>query len=104
MASYSGIRGSARGPGGFSPTFPIAQGTREGCILSPLLFFIFCANVMRVLERVNLDEGAVRMSALSLVAILCAGDVVLLARCNSDLQILLNAFSEFCNGLHEQIA
>ena len=44
------------------------------------------------------------MGALSLVAILFADDVVLLARCLSDLQLLLNAFSEFCNCLHEQIA
>ena len=41
MALYNDIKGSARGPDGFSPTFPIAQGTREGCILSPLLFLIF---------------------------------------------------------------
>ena len=103
MALYSGIRGSARGPNGFAPTFLIAQGAREGCILSPLLFLIFFADAMRVLERVHLDEGAIRMGALSLVGILFADDVVLLARCISDLQ-LLNAFSEFCNGLHEQIA
>ena len=59
---------------------------------------------MRVLERVHLDEGAIMMGALSLVGILFADDFVLLARCISDLQLLLNAFSEFCNGLHEQIA
>ena len=59
---------------------------------------------MRVLERVHLDEGAIRMGALSLVGILFADDVVLLARCISDLQLLLNAFSDFCNGLHAQIS
>ena len=41
IALYSDIKGSARGPDGFSATFPITQGTREGCILSPLLFLIF---------------------------------------------------------------
>ena len=44
------------------------------------------------------------LGALSLVCILFADDVVLLARCIADLQKLLNAFSDFCNTLHEQIA
>ena len=44
------------------------------------------------------------MGALSLGANFFADDVALLARCLSDLQMSLNAFSEFCNGLHEQIA
>ena len=95
MALYRGIRGSARGPNGFSPTFPIAQGTREGCILSPLLFLIFFADAMRILERVKLNEGAIMMGALSLAAILFVDDLVLLARCLSDLQMLLNAFNFF---------
>ena len=57
-----------------------------------------------MLERVELDEGAIMLGALSLVSILFADDVVLLARSISDLQMLLNAFSDFCNTLHEQIA
>ena len=57
---------------------------------------------MRVLETVNLDEDAIMMGALSEVVILFADDVVLLARCISDI-LLLNAFSEFCHSLHEQI-
>ena len=74
IALYSDIRGSARGPNGFSPTFPIAQGTREGCILSSPLFLIFFADAMRVLESVNLDEGAIMIGALSLAGILFADD------------------------------
>ena len=101
IALYSDIKGSARGAGGFSPTFPIAQCTREGCILSPLLFLIFFADAVQVLERVELDEGAIMLGALSLVSILFADDVVLLARSISDLQILLNAFFDFCNTLRE---
>ena len=67
--------GSARGLCGFSPTFPIAQGTREGCILSPLLFLIFFADIICVLEPVNLDEGPIMMGALYLARILFADDV-----------------------------
>ena len=102
MALYSGISGSIRGPNGFPQTSPIAQGTREVVILRPLLFLIFFGDAMRVVSSMNLDEGAIIMGALSLVKILFADDVVLLARCISDI-LLLNALSEFCHSLHEQI-
>ena len=92
MALYSDIEGSAMGPDGFSPS---SQGTREGCTLRPLLFLIIFVDAMRVLERVELDEGAIMLGALSLVGMLFADDVVLLARFISDLQMLLNAFSDF---------
>ena len=70
----------------------MARGTREGCILSQLLFLIFFADAIRVLEPVNLELGDIVMGALSLVGILFADDVVLLARCIPGLQMLLNAF------------
>ena len=70
----------------------------------PASFPDFFADAVRALERAELDEGAIMLGALSLVCILFADDVVLLARCISDLQKLLNAFSDFCNTLHEQIA
>ena len=59
---------------------------------------------MQALERVELGEGAILLGALSLVSILFADDVVLLARSISDLQMLLNAFFDSCNTLHELIA
>ena len=66
MALYSDIEGSAMGPDGFSPS---SQGTREGCTLRPLLFLIIFVDAMRVLERVELDEGAIMLGALSLVIV-----------------------------------
>ena len=45
-----------------------------------------------MLERVELGEGAIMLGALSLVGILLADDVLLLARSISDLQLLLNAY------------
>ena len=92
MALYIVISRGRPKADGFSPTFPIAQGTREACILSPLLFLILFADAMRVLERVELDKGAIMLGALSLVGILLADDVLLLARSISDLQLLLNAY------------
>ena len=42
MALYEETRATVRTEGGFSPSFRIQQGTREGCLLSLLLFLIFC--------------------------------------------------------------
>ena len=92
---------------GFSPTFPILQGTREGCILSPLLFLIFFLDAMAALERVQLEDGIVLLGAMTPLAIcFFADDVVLLACSLSDLQRLLNAFSAYCDRIlvHKQIA
>ena len=40
-ALYTDIQGSVRSSAGFCAPFRISQGTREGCILSPLLFVIY---------------------------------------------------------------
>ena len=104
MAIYTETKGSARGPNGFSPTFAILQGTRDGCILSPLPLLIFFSDAVNALERVQLEGGAVLLGAMALSAILFADDVVLLARSLSDLQRLLNTFSAYCDRIHEQIA
>ena len=51
IALYTDVKGSARGSTGFSATVPILQGTREGFILSPLLFFIFFADAISGAQR-----------------------------------------------------
>ena len=77
----------------------------EGGNQSGMEQFCLCfLNAMKALEHVTLDRGAIMLGALSLVGILFADDVVLLARCMSDLQALLDAFSDFCSSIHEQIA
>ena len=61
----------------------------------PASFPDFFADAVRALERAELDEGDIMLGALSPVCILVADDVVLLARCISDLQKLLNAFADY---------
>ena len=49
----------------FLELFRSHKGTREGCILSLLLFLIFFADAMRVQARANLEEGAIMMGPSS---------------------------------------
>ena len=80
MALYEETRATVRTAGGFSPSFLIEQGTREGCLLSPLLFLIFFADAVEHTSKIRFADGQVLLGALVAVIILFADDVVLLAR------------------------
>ena len=75
-ALYTDIQGSVRSSAGFCAPFRISQGTREGCILSPLLFVIFFSDVIDELQKVHLEAGHVMLGPLLLFAILFADDLV----------------------------
>jgi hypothetical protein len=77
MALYEETRATVRTPGGFTPSFLIQQGTREGCLLSPLLFLIFFAKAVEHMGEVELTHGAVRLGAMMAAIILFADDVAL---------------------------
>ena len=62
-ALYTDIQGSVRSSAGFCAPFRISQGTREGCIMSPLLFVIFFSDVISKLEKVQLEAGTVMLGA-----------------------------------------
>ena len=105
MALYEDIKAMVRDPdGGTSSLFKITQGTREGCILNPLLFIIFFSDAVEAMENVQLDDGSFMLGSLFLSIILFADDVVLLARSIKDLQRLLDAWGRFCDIKHEQVA
>ena len=75
-ALYTDIQGSVRSSAGFCAPFRISQGTRGGCILSPLLFVIFFSDVIDELQKVHLEAGHVMLGPLLLFAILFADDIV----------------------------
>ena len=79
-ALYTDIQGSVRSAAGFCAPFRISQGTREGCILNPLLFVTILSDVINELQKVHLEAGHMMLGPLLLFVILFADDLVLLAR------------------------
>ena len=103
-ALYTDIQGSVRSFAGFFAAFRISQGTREGCILNPLLFVIILSDVINELQKVHLEAGHMMLGPLLLFAILFADDLVLFARSVKDLQSLIKTFANYCDKSHEQVA
>ena len=105
MALYEDIQAMVRdSDGGPCYLFQITQGTRESCILSPLLSILLFSDAAETMEDVQLDNWSITSGSPSLSIILFVDDVVLLARSTKDLQRLLNAWGRFCDTKHEQIA
>ena len=103
-ALYTDIQGSVRSSAGFCAPFRISQGTREGCILNPLLFVIILSDVINELQKVHLEAGHMMLGPLLLFVILFADDLVLFAWSVKDLQSLINAFAKYCDKSHDQVA
>ena len=77
-----------------SSSFKTNKGVRQGCVLSPLLFNIFLADLPPILDKcgdnVNLDE------CTSISCVLWADDILMLSKSEAGLQRKLNALEKYC--------
>ena len=65
MALHEDFKAMVRdSDGGPCSLFHRTQGTREGCILSPLLFIIFFSDAVEAMENVQLDNGSIKLGSL----------------------------------------
>ena len=73
--------------------FSINQGVRQGCVLSPLLFNIFMADLAKNLK--SLDSN-LSLDNTMINSLFWADDIVLLAESGSKLSEMLNIVSQYC--------
>ena len=81
--------------GKITTLFPINQGVRQGCVLSPLLFNIFMAELAKNL--MSLDNGF-QMDNSKINSIFWADDIVLLCEDGSQLDLMLKMIAQYCDA------
>ena len=77
----------------YTETFGINQGVRQGCVLSPLLFNIFLADLPKKLESIS---GKVKIDTLEINSLIWADDLVLLSENENNLTQLLETLDAYC--------
>lgn len=73
-----------------SEEFGFNQGLKQGCVLSPFLFSIYLNDLYDALP------GGVIVAGTTIKLLMYADDLVLLAESQSDLQYMIDAFSNYC--------
>ena len=81
--------------GKITTPFPISQGVRQGCPLSPLLFNIFMAGLAKSLSATDLG---LKLESKKINSLFWADDIVLVTESSSELEKLLKLVSEYCNA------
>ena len=72
--------------------FHINQGVRQGCVLSPLLFNIFIADLVQKLDMVN---GKVKVNNKEISSIFWADDIVMLSENENGLRAMIKVLEEY---------
>uniref|UniRef100_A0A3B4FLA9 Reverse transcriptase domain-containing protein n=1 Tax=Pundamilia nyererei TaxID=303518 RepID=A0A3B4FLA9_9CICH len=86
--------------GNKSDSFPVGDGLRQGCPLSPILFIIFMDRISR---RSQVAEGF-HFGGLRISSLIFADDVVLLASLGEGLQLALERFAAECEAAGMRIS
>ena len=81
---YKKSEGCVRVKDELSSWFPITQGVRQGCVMSPWLFNVFMDKIVR--EGMENFVGGVKMSTTEVGVVLFADDVMLLTERKEDME------------------
>ncbi|KAK6191131.1 hypothetical protein SNE40_002872 [Patella caerulea] len=80
--------------------FDVTLGVKQGCLLSPSLFAIYINDLAQEIKNLNLG---IDIDGFNLSILLYADDIVLLATCEKNLQLMLNCVNEWCYKWRLQI-
>ena len=97
IALYENTSATVRGTDGYCALFLIHTGTKEGCVLSPLLFALFLFDVPQVMKARLENSG---YQCLLCFVLMYADDLVLNAGSTSELRELLDSWQTYCSELH----
>ena len=77
-----------------SETFKINQGVRQGCVLSPILFNIFMADLPKLLDT---SVSNVNMGTTKLNCLIWADDILLFSENEQGLTEMLKSLDKYCD-------
>ena len=78
-----------------SLSFKTNKGVRQGCVLSPLLFNIFLADLQPILD--NCGDNVKVNEHINISCLLWADDILMLSETDKGLQTKLNALENYCD-------
>ena len=90
---YSNDKACIKSGGRLLGEFEIIQGVRQGCVLSPLLFYIFIADLSL---KLNAESNIVTHDVQYTNCLLWTAGVVLFSDNEAELKSLLQHFHEYC--------
>ena len=80
----------------FSPPFVTNIGVRQGCVLSPLLFNLFLADLQPILHEC--DDNAKIDDAVDISCLLWADDILMFSKSEEGLQRKLDKLEKYCTN------
>ena len=80
---------------GFTETFPVEVGTRQGCNLSPSLFNCYLNDLPSILDKFECNQP--KLWDLQISCLMYADDLILISKSPSGLQKMISVTEQFCN-------
>ena len=87
---------------GCTISFKTTKGVRQGCVLSPLLFNLYIADIDKIMEDRNI--GGVKIGKIRIWNLAYADDVVLVANNSEAMQDMMSVFRRFLRDIKLELS